>query len=206
MISMSMLLATAAAFSQCWDYGHIEAKQQGDTLEIYHTDPAFACVPPDSIRVVWWVACNPFNHEQRTAVAVTGPDDTLKIEATGWRAIWATTSFFYDSLPAVSGLSVSSNTVFFTGPDAPEAVINITPNPSDGHFTVQMETNAPKHYLRIIGPWGMVYAGWFQGSSEKAFDLHPMNPNGMYTAIVDWHFDNTCTGPARTRTKFLVQR
>lgn len=205
-ILVLLLLAKAAAFAQCFDYGLIEKSQEGDTLKIFHVQAPAACVDPDSVRVTWWVVCNPFNHEEKVAVAVTGIDDTLKIPATGWRAVWATTSFYYDSLPALSGLSMSSNTVFFSGPDAPVAEIEVTPNPTDGHFSVRVQTNAEKHYLRIIGPWGMVYGGWFYGSGEKEFDLLPFNPNGLYNVIIDFHFDNICTGIARKRAPFIVQR
>lgn len=209
---LTMLAATVAGFTQpCYQAGQIEMIHDGDSLRIYYKNtPVFTCnTPPvslDSSRVIWYVACNPFDHRQRAPVDTLGVHDTLTIAAEGWRAVWATWQPHFTALPMLNYLETSSNTVFFTGPGAPYAEMTVTPNPNDGHFALAIETNAGKQYIRIIGPWGMVYGGWLNGSTVKDFSLLPFNPNGLYTVIVDWHFLDTCAPVARTRTSFILQR
>jgi hypothetical protein len=99
---------------------------------------------------------------------------------------------------------MSSNTVYHASPDAPVAEIEILPNPNDGHFDLKLTTNATKQYVRIIGPYGMVYGGWV--GEFKHFDLLPINPNGTYSVIVDWYFDDDCSPVVRTKTSFILVR
>lgn len=200
-ITMNLLLFAATLTAQ-WHGGEIAVKTQGDSLEIYFETPPQCFVPYDSIEVFWKMACNPFHQNQYYEVATLDPGDTLRLPATGWRAVWASCRFHG---PDFESLYRPTNTLIVES-DLIEADLEVYPNPSDGNFDLRIQTTATKQYVRIIGPWGMVWAGWSTGNHMQHFSLLPFNPNGLYTVITDWHFDTTCEPVLRTRSTFIVMR
>ncbi len=210
-VILFFIFLSTAAFAQypCIYEGEIGYGQDGDDLHFSFSElPEFDCSEPvviDSVKVKWYQQCNRWN-DKFTLIGETNLEDTLTIPAVGWRAVWAQTTWYSKDFVNNGAITVSTSAAFYIGPDAPDLLEDITPNPNNGHFEIEQKTNALKQYTMILGPYGLVYSKWHYGNCIVPIDLLPLNPNGLYQVITTWYFADDCVGKTVTRQGFIVAR
>lgn len=207
-ILMALLTWGAEILSQCHSPGSITLEQHGDSIEIKHTELPYPCVEPEWERVVWFRACNPYNYHQRSAIDTLDVGEPLWLDADEpYMAIWGQYQYKAAEL-FVGGAAMSSNTVQWVT-EMPSASVTIMPNPNDGNFLLDLESNGTGGVFRIYGGiGGMVLSKTFTGGSKEEQVSIPdtwLNPNGVYEVVADFFFDG-CVDSVRVREKFILNR
>lgn len=208
--AVAMTLAAPRLQGQCGTPGTIDTKVQGDTLLAYLTEmPTYDC--GDTLlwgRIIWTVNCNPFDERGGWTADTLPVGDTLRLVLGGaqWRSVqggW----LHQHTLGGYTQTAIwPTNKVVYATGNAPQAALLVTPSPNDGHFEITCTGTAYKQRVMVLGPYGLVMTKWLYGDCTHPVSLLPMNPNGQYTVLVDWYFDDDCTPMVRTRKTVMVIR